>query len=134
MDQAPCNGCTECRHRCTAGIALTHAEHHAIRACLDALSPAVRNAVLDQNKEMPWPGAEDLTYTACRFFDTSNGLCLVYPARPLICRLFGHVEWLPCPIQRIPEHWAGGPATMRERAALEQHTWEEWEALRTATE
>ena len=37
----------------------------------------------------------------CRFRDMDLGRCAIYPARPLICRLMGHVEWLPCPIEKI---------------------------------
>jgi Fe-S-cluster containining protein len=130
MDQSPCNGCTACRHRCTAGITLTRAEFDALRQHLATMDPVRRDAVLSQNKELPWPGAEgEATYTACRFFDVPTGLCSVYEARPLICRLFGHVEWLPCPIEKIDKVWSGGPARMRERANEETHTWEEWESL-----
>jgi len=128
VDQSPCNGCTACRHRCTAGIPLTRAEYDGIVHHLETMDLALRDRVLAQNKELPWPGAEgEATYTACRFFDTETGLCAVYPARPLICRLFGHVEWLPCPIEKIETTWPGGPATMQQRAAEEQHSWEEWE-------
>jgi Fe-S-cluster containining protein len=129
MDQSPCNGCTACRHRCTAGIPLTRSEYDAIRDYLARIDPVRRDAILAQDKERPWPGAEgEATYTACRFFDVPTGLCGIYPARPLICRLFGHVDWLPCPIGKIETTWPGGPALMRERAAEEEHTWEEWEA------
>lgn len=132
IDQSPCHGCTECRHRCTAGIPLTRAEYQAIHHHLATLDPGARDAVLGQEKEQPWPGADDgATYTACRFHDVSSGLCLVYPARPLICRLFGHVDWLPCPIGKVSTAWAGGADRMRERAGEEERTWEEWERERT---
>jgi Fe-S-cluster containining protein len=115
-------------HRCTGGIALTRPEYLAIRARLDAVPDAERRRVLSQNKERPWPGdSTGATYTACPFLDLDSGLCLVYEARPLICRLFGHVEWLPCPTGKIETHWKPGPAAMVERTALETHTWKEWE-------
>lgn len=128
VDQSPCNGCTACRHRCTAGIPLTRPEYDAIRDHLGRMDSVLRDKVLSQEKELPWPGADgEATYTACHFFDTDTGLCAVYPARPLVCRLFGHVEWLPCPIGKIEKSWPGGPSLMQSRAAEEQHTWEEWE-------
>jgi hypothetical protein len=46
IDQSPCDGCTSCRHRCTAGIPLTHSEYAAIRDYLAAMDPAERQAVL----------------------------------------------------------------------------------------
>ena len=36
----------------------------------------------------------------CRFYAPDLPGCTVYAARPLICRLFGLVEWLPCPTSR----------------------------------
>ncbi len=130
MDQSPCDGCTACRHRCTAGIPLTRPEYEAIRDYLKAMEPATRDAVLAQEKEQPWPGAEEeATYTACRFLDVPSGLCLVYPVRPLICRLFGHVDWLPCPIGKIPTTWPGGADLMRARAHGEERTYEEWDRM-----
>jgi hypothetical protein len=130
IDQSPCNGCTDCMHRCTAGIALTRAEYEAILAQLTRVPLEDRLRVLGQDKVQPWPGeSEGATYTACRFLDLDTGLCLVYHARPLICRLFGQVEWLPCPAGVITVKWEGGPGAMRARAALEMRTWEEWEGL-----
>lgn len=128
LDQTPCNGCTRCRHRCTAGIPITRSEYEAIRDHLKSLPPRERDAVLGQNKQCPWPGSPGHAYTACRFFDTRSGLCLVYPARPLVCRLFGHVEWLPCPIGKTGAPWRGGPALMAVRAAETHRTYEEWDA------
>ena len=130
IDQSPCNGCTGCMHRCTAGIALTRAEYEGIQARLQRVPLAERLRVLGQDKIQPWPGDScGATYTACRFLDLNSGRCLVYEARPLICRLFGHVEWLPCPIGVIKAKWDGGPNAMRARAAIETRTWEEWEVM-----
>ncbi|HEY3268119.1 MAG TPA: YkgJ family cysteine cluster protein [Armatimonadota bacterium] len=130
IDQSPCDGCTDCRHRCTAGIALTRAEYQAIRDLLPTLDPSLRQRVLAQNHTQPWPGSDGgETYEACGFLDLSNGLCLIYAARPLICRLFGHVEWLPCPIEKVRAHWPGGRAALIARTAEETRTYEEWNAL-----
>ncbi|OPZ82588.1 MAG: Flagellin N-methylase [bacterium ADurb.Bin429] len=97
---APCNGCTRCAMRCTDGIAISEFEFTRIREYLRALPPAQALRVLEQEKRRPW--SEEASYTACLFLDVETDLCLVYPARPLICRLFGRVRHLPCPIERIP--------------------------------
>lgn len=131
IDQSPCDGCTVCMDRCTAGIPLTRDEYVALRTALEAVPQDERDRVIGQEKVRPWPGVEDVTYTACRFLDLDSGLCLVYEARPLICRLFGQVEWLPCPSGKVTTAWSGGPDEMRARVGVEQHTWEEWEALST---
>src|SRR5581483_6638235 len=105
IDQSPCNGCDECGTRCTAGIEILEEEFLAIRAELAELPAEERGRVLGQEKNVTVPGT-DYAYTACRFRDVERGRCFIYRARPLICRLFGHVEWLPCPIAKVP-----GPVT-----------------------
>lgn len=40
---------------------------------------------------------------ACPYLDRAAGLCEVYEARPLICRLWGVAEALPCPHGCEPE-------------------------------
>ena len=43
---------------------------------------------LGQNYHARW---DDATKNfRCSFFSEANGLCLIYPARPYICRLYGH--------------------------------------------
>jgi hypothetical protein len=68
----------------------------------------------------------DEFYTACRFRDAERGRCSIYPVRPLVCRLFGHVEWLPCPIQKITAPHPGGVDAMRRYGEAPLRTYEEW--------
>jgi hypothetical protein len=65
----------------------------------------------------------------CRYRDMEIGRCVVYPARPLVCRLLGHVEWMPCPIDKIPSaiNTPDALALMQEYAKIERKTFEEWE-------
>src|SRR5687768_14342710 len=95
LDQSPCDGCDACGTRCTAGIQVLESEYRAIEAELSRLPVEEVTRVLSQEKRVPIPGTEE-TYQACRFRDVERGRCLIYRARPAICRLFGHVEWLPC--------------------------------------
>ena len=121
-DQSDCDGCTDCRDRCTGNIPLTQAEYAEIRAYLEQ-HPCVRHAP----RRAVWPGGTGgETYPACRFQNPESGLCAVYPVRPLVCRLFGYVSWLPCPNGRVRANWKPGLAMMKRRAGEEQHTWEEW--------
>ena len=53
------------------------------------------------------PVVQDLT---CPWFQ--NGKCSVYPARPLLCRLFGHIIGMPCP------KGYGSPIDEREAARM----------------
>ena len=66
----------------------------------------------------------------CRYRDMDKGGCAVYPARPLICKLLGHVEWMPCPIEKVPRivPTKDAVALMQEYAKAPRRTFEEWEA------
>jgi Fe-S-cluster containining protein len=129
LDQSPCDGCDACGIRCTAGIQVLESEYRAIQAELARLPAAEVARVLDQPKQVPIPGTEE-SYTACRFRDVERGRCLVYRARPAICRLFGHVEWLPCPIFKITTPAPGAVELMLAYAEQPRKTFEEWEAER----
>ena len=129
IDQSPCDGCDACGTRCTAGVPMLESEYQAIEAELASLPPADVSCVLGQQKQQAIPGTEE-SYTACRFRDVEQGRCLIYRARPAICRMFGHVEWLPCPIARIERPIPGGVALMQTYSRAPRHTYEEWSRLR----
>jgi Fe-S-cluster containining protein len=131
LDQSTCNGCDRCGSRCTAGVPFARAEYERATQFLSALDRQERDRVLTQPKVVEIPGGEGATYTACRFRDVERGRCLVYGARPLICRLFGHAEWLPCPVGLITHPAEGAPELMQRYATLERHTFEEWQELDT---
>ena len=124
---AVCNGCDACGPCCVDGVPMSYSEYKRIRQFAEALPSEERERVLNQNKRMPWPGAPEITYTACRYRDVERGRCLIYPVRPLICRLFGHVEWLPCPIQRTGPPAPSGVRLFQRYAMRELKTFEEWE-------
>lgn len=128
VDQSPCDGCDECGTRCTAGIQVLESEYRAIRVELARLPTTESARVLGQEKRLPIPGADE-QYTACRFRDVERGRCLIYRARPAICRLFGHVEWLPCPIFKITTHAPGAVGLMQAYANEPRRTFEEWDAV-----
>lgn len=97
---AVCNGCTACSMRCTDGIKISEFEFTRIIEELRAQNQHYVRQVLHQAKELPW--GEEMIYLACLFLDVNTHLCIVYPARPLVCRLFGHVPHLPCPVGKLP--------------------------------
>lgn len=127
IDQTPCNGCDECGTRCTAGVRILRAEFDEIQAYLSSPAGSGVARVVAQNKRLPIPGTDE-TYQACRFRDTERGNCSIYPARPLICRLFGHVEWLPCPIGEVTKVESGAVELMQQYATEPRKTYEEWQA------
>lgn len=132
LDQTPCNGCDECGARCVAGVPLLQPEFEALRAWVDGPHGDRARRVAAQPKRLPYPGTDAAAgafYTACRYRDVERGECAVYPVRPLVCRLFGHAEWLPCPIGKVPAVTPGAVEVMQRYGEAEQHTFEEWEAL-----
>lgn len=131
IDQSPCDGCDGCGARCTAGVPMLRAEFEEIRAFLARPEGDEARQVELQEKRVPYPGLDRADpdaayYTACRFRDVERGRCAVYPVRPLVCRLFGHVEWLPCPIERVPRRTGVGWEAIRRYGDGVQRTYEEW--------
>ncbi len=106
LDLDVCHLCDACGNRCTLDVPMTEAEFEAIEDFLD-LRTASRREAKGERHEARGHGQdradmEEVWGPACRFRDQHEGLCLIYPVRPLICRLMGHVWWLPCPIDRVP--------------------------------
>lgn len=117
---AGCDGCSGCARHCAGGLRITRAEFEAIRAHLDGGGwfPAIR--------------PHHAMVTPCEFQHPDRPWCLVYPVRPLICRLFGLVEWLPCPRGLRPTAVPEGPQIIATYAQFERRTWRQW--LRAETE
>jgi len=124
----PCDGCHECGLRCTAGIQMAEDEFERIVEHLKTCDPTRALRVLGQSKTVQW--FEDITVEACLFYDVTGRRCLIYPARPLICRLFGRVEWLPCPIGRKLPQIHEGLELIQTYAEQRRATFPEWCAER----
>jgi hypothetical protein len=120
----PCDGCHECGLRCTAGIQMTRQEFQQIVKCLRAQDARQVTRVLEQDKRVPW--FEDIDTEQCTFYDVTKRRCLIYPARPLICRLFGLVEWLPCPEGRSLDLLKDGLGVIQAYAGERRLTFGEW--------
>ncbi len=120
----PCDGCHECGMRCTSGIQMTLPEFTAIVEHLTALEPRHVLRVLEQDKRLPW--FEDVWREACVFYDVVNRGCLIYPVRPLICHLFGRVEWLPCPLEKPLPLLSRGLDLIQAYAGERRATFAEW--------
>jgi Fe-S-cluster containining protein len=129
MDLSPCNGCDHCGLRCEAGVQMTREEYEAVRRYVeDSPDKETIRRVTKQDKAVDL--GDGVSVTMCRYRDMEKGGCAVYPARPLICKLLGHVEWMPCPIEKVPRMVPTDEAValMREYAKAPRHTFEEWDA------
>ena len=128
MQMHTCNGCDGCGLRCLDGFGVSEAEWNGVREYLDTLPKEDVRRVLNQEKTIGWPGAEDsgATVTFCPFRDMETGNCFVYPARPTVCRLFGHTEWLPCPIEAVTKIPPGAPAVWNEYQTFSRKSLKEW--------
>lgn len=128
MDLTPCNECDQCHLRCADGVPMSRAEFVAVKDHLETAVDAglARDTAAKRSVADLGDGHE---VTLCRFYDRVARGCIVYAARPMICRLMGHVEWLPCPVGKVPLTVETGVAVdlMRAYAAEERATFEEWE-------
>ena len=120
----PYDGCHECGLRCTAGIQMTRQEFAQIVKCLQAQDARQVTRVLEQEKRVPW--FEDIETEQCLFYDVTKRRCIAYPARPLICRLFGMVEWLPCPLGKPLPMLKDGLGVIQAYAEERRATFAEW--------
>ncbi len=124
-DLSVCNGCDGCGLRCTTDVPMTRAEWSRIRGYVDQ-SPGVRSS-----RPRSIDVGDEIEVSVCEFRDTTAGRCRIYPVRPLVCRMMGHVPWMPCPIDRVRVI----PATATAKAMLEAYcgeprrTYAEWDAL-----
>ncbi len=108
---------------------MSHPEYLKIREFLGSPEGRAVAEVELQDKHLPYPGTdvEDaFSYEACRFRDVEARRCSIYPVRPLVCRLFGHTEWLPCPIDAVPHRLAGAVELMRAYGTTPWKSYEEW--------
>jgi hypothetical protein len=120
----PCDGCHECGLRCTAGIQMSRSEFGHIVEHLRESDAQQVDRILNQDKTRFW--FEDILAEACLFYDVTHQGCLVYPVRPLICRLFGRVEWLPCPIERPLKLIQGWRELLQTYTRERRSTFAEW--------
>ncbi|MFO8079509.1 MAG: YkgJ family cysteine cluster protein [Armatimonadota bacterium] len=114
LPTADCAGCEGCASRCMGNLAITRAEFEAIR---EFLGGAIYQPTVRHSGRMATP---------CEFSDPDGPRCLIYPVRPLICRLFGVVEWLPCPRGRVPALVPDGPRIMEQYRRFERRSFREW--------
>lgn len=120
----PCDGCHECGLRCAAGVQMTRPEFDRIVGHLRGVDAGQAMRVLEQEKRVVW--FEDIATEACLFYDVTKRGCIVYPARPLVCRLFGRVEWMPCPLGRKLRLIPNALELIQEYAEEERATFAEW--------
>ena len=113
-----CFGCHRCAQKCAGEIPVTRWEFEQAQAFLLrrrlVVAPAASTAA-------PGPFAPP-----CRFRDAAARRCRIYPVRPLICRLFGLVEWLPCPLGRWGVRVPEGIEIMGWYATLSPRPYEQW--------
>jgi len=130
MHLSVCNGCDACGLRCAAGVPAARGEWESIQSFLSSCLGTERAEIARveaQDKSVDL--GDGVTVTMCRYRDMEAGRCVVYPARPLVCRLLGHVEWMPCPIEKVPKPISTPDALllMQAYARFERKTFEEWE-------
>jgi len=123
-----CEGCHECAIRCSGAIRIAACEWRAIRGYIERdIPPATLRRVLTEDKTFQI--ADGICERFCILYDMSGRRCAVYPVRPLVCRLLGHVEFMPCPLGRIERVLVDGPRIMQRYAEMDLRTFAEWFTL-----
>jgi Fe-S-cluster containining protein len=126
-----CNGCTACALRCAADVPASRDEWDALQAYIAQASEEEQAHIAHvQAQDKTVSLGDDVTVQMCRYWDAETQHCVVYPVRPLACRLLGHVEWMPCPIEKVPAPIPTENALrlMRAYARFDRRTFAEWEA------
>ena len=130
MAMEVCNGCDACGLRCAAGVPATQEEWRSVQRYLTESSEAERAEIARvEAQDKPVDLGDGVTVQMCRYRDMEGGRCVVYPVRPLVCRLLGHVEWMPCPIEKVPRvlPTQDALALMHAYAGFVRRTFEAWE-------
>ncbi len=125
-----CDGCDLCGLRCSSGVPCTLEEWDGVKDFINAADELTRakiSCVARQDKTLSL--GDDVSVQMCRYRDMESGGCVVYPARPLICRLLGHVPWMPCPVDKVPHTIPVEKSVelMRSYSEFERNTFEQWE-------
>jgi Fe-S-cluster containining protein len=94
LPSANCQG--KCQESC-GPVPMSEAEWGRIAARLGAKAPAA--TLFTPGAVMPEIGA-DLT---CPLLDRDTGRCTVYALRPLLCRLWGTAQGMPCEFGCTPD-------------------------------
>ncbi|MGC9317294.1 MAG: YkgJ family cysteine cluster protein [Armatimonadota bacterium] len=114
LPMAECNGCHGCASRCVGNLRITRTEFDAIR---DYLGGGMYFPTVRTSREMLAP---------CEFSEPDGPHCVIYPVRPLICRLFGIVPWLPCPLGRALPTVPDAAEIMQQYQQFERRSFREW--------
>jgi Fe-S-cluster containining protein len=83
----PCHkGCDQCCRQLAQPPVLTAAEWHLLCDALAQLNPVLQQQVGERITALAHKPSGPLT---CPLLDDASGTCLVYEARPAICRMYG---------------------------------------------
>jgi len=120
-----CSGCHACAIRCSGAVPASAVEWERIRDYLRLELPSIDVArLLHEDKSYTVADAWPIEF--CPLYDMRTRRCAVYPVRPLVCRLLGFVEWMPCPIERRLPVLDDGVRLMREYAEERLRALPEW--------
>ncbi len=125
-----CNGCDACWLRCAHDVPASQDEWEALQSHIAAAPEPERARIISvQAQDKTVDLGDDVSVQMCRYFDMDTHMCAVYAVRPLVCRLLGHVEWMPCPIEKVPSPLPtpDALALMQSYARFERRTFGEWE-------
>jgi Fe-S-cluster containining protein len=127
MDMTVCNGCNLCYLRCEERVPFSRGEFERVRMYIQ--SHRERECIeevmtLDKREDM----GDEVFFRLCRFLNKETNGCMVYPVRPLMCRLMGHIPFMPCPVDRVESELSEEDTRhiLDLYAKEDRRTWNEW--------
>lgn len=124
---AYCAGCHACAIKCSGAIPFAREEWERVRQfAAERIGDENLRALLVQDKTFRPDPTSEFVARFCPLYDMTARRCAVYPVRPLICRLLGFVEWLPCPLGRALPALADGVEIMRAYYAMDVRPVDDW--------
>jgi Fe-S-cluster containining protein len=122
-----CSGCHACAIRCSGDVPAAAEEWECMEDYLrHRIPPSELQRLLGESKS--YQVAAGYSIELCPLYDMKAKSCAVYPVRPLICRMLGFVEWMPCPIERPLPVATEGLEWMRQYAAMNPRPIPRWVA------
>ena len=109
---------------------MSREEYEAVQTYISSSSDPI--SIDRVTRQAKWVDLGDgVSVEMCRYRDMEVGGCAVYSARPLVCKLLGHVEWMPCPIEKVKTIASTADALelMKAYAQVERRTFEGWASI-----
>ena len=127
LDMSVCNGCSLCFLRCEERVPFSRGEFERVRSYIHSHHEReCMEEVMKQDKREDM--GDGVFFRLCRFLNRETMGCIVYPVRPLMCRLMGHIPFMPCPVDIVERELSEDDTrnVLNLYSQEDRRTWDEW--------